>query len=186
MWIRLGLVLLIVLAVAAVAHWNKYKIWSTITVMGGLIVAIYVALIVGGGIHHWQKEKETVPSEQVVLSFIQDMNPELNQKMIKIGEEIALADNKIQQLQDLKKAFPNQEQMIAQKINQWQSLRDQLFQVSSDIDQRVEKAYVAYKIDEIQGRKKFSVISQALLNEANTVLATAESTKSTIEKQLYE
>jgi hypothetical protein len=141
---------------------------------------------VAGGIYHWQKESEIVPPEQVVLSFMQDMNPELNQKMTEIAEEIALADNKIQQLHDLKKAFPNQAQMIDQKINQWQALRAQLNQVSNDIDQRVEKAYVAYKIDEIQGRKKFSLISQELLNEASTVLANAEATKSTIEAQLDE
>jgi hypothetical protein len=184
MWIRLGIILLIILI--AVMLTRRNKIWSIITIMGGLILATYIILIVAGGIYHWQKESEIVPPEQVVLSFMQDMNPELNQKMTEIAEEIALADNKIQQLHDLKKAFPNQAQMIDQKINQWQALRAQLNQVSNDIDQRVEKAYVAYKIDEIQGRKKFSLISQELLNEASTVLANAEATKSTIEAQLDE
>ncbi len=76
--------------------------------------------------------------------------------------------------------------MIEQKIDQWQILRRQLIHVSKDIYQRVEKTYVAYKIDEIQGKNKFSIISKELLNEANAVLANAELTKSTIEKQLYE
>ncbi|MEN8214953.1 MAG: hypothetical protein ABFS56_00950 [Pseudomonadota bacterium] len=182
MWIRLGIILLIILI--AVMLTRRNKIWSIITIIGGLILATYIILIMAGGIYHWQSE--IVPPEQVVLSFMQDMNPELNQKMTEIAEEITLADNKIQQLHDLKKAFPNQAQMIDQKINQWQTLRAQLNQVSNDIDQRVEKAYVTYKIDEIQGRKKFSLISQELLNEANTVLANAEATKSTIEEQLDE
>jgi len=154
--------------------------------MGGLIVATYIILIIGGGIHQWQKENKTIPPQQVVSSFIQDIHPELSQKMTEIGEEIALCHNKIQQLHDLKKAFPNQAQMIDQKINQWQTLKNQLSQVSNDIEQRVEKAYVAYKIDEIQGRKKFTLISQTLLNQANTVLANADTTKSTIEAQLDE
>jgi len=65
-------------------------------------------------------------------------------------------------------------------------LKNQLSQVSNDIGLRVEQAYVAYKIDEIQGRKKFTLISKTLLNEANAILANAESTKSTIEAQLDE
>ncbi len=51
---------------------------------------------------------------------------------------------------------------------------------------KVEAAYVAYKIDEIQGRKKFSMISKELLKEGQTVLANAEIVKSTIERELYE
>jgi predicted transport protein len=41
--------------------------------------------------------------------------------------------------------------MSAQKINQWQTLRDQLNQVSNDIELQVERAYFAYRIDEVQG-----------------------------------
>jgi len=187
MLIRLGLIFLIILIIMiAVVLTRRYKIWTIITVMGGLIIAAYIILIIGGGIYHWQKENETIPPQQVVTSFIQDLHPELSKKMTEIVEEIAFTNNKIQQLHDLKKAFPNQAQMIDQKINQWQNLKNQLSQVSNDIELRVEKAYVAYKIDEIQGRKKFTLISQTLLNEANAVLANADSTKSTIEAQLYE
>ncbi len=182
MLIRLGLIFLIILI--AVVLTRRQKIWTIITVMGGLIIATYIILIIGAGIYHW--ENETIPPQQVVNSFIQDLHPELSQKMIEIVEEITLSTHKIKQLQDLKKAFPNQAQMIEQKINQWQRLKNQLSQVSNDIEQRVEQAYVAYKIDEIQGRKKFTLISQTLLNQANTVLANADSTKSTIEAQLDE
>ncbi len=118
--------------------------------------------------------------------FIMDMNPELYQTTSKMREEIALADKKIQQLYDLKGRFPDQRNMINGAIKQWQALRKQLVLTSNNINNKVEGAYVAYKIDEIQGRKKFSMMSQKLLEDSQTVLADAEIIKSTIEKELYE
>ncbi len=50
----------------------------------------------------------------------------------------------------------------------------------------MEGAYVAYKIDEIQGRKKFSKVAEKLLEDAKVILANAEITKLTIERELYE
>ena len=50
----------------------------------------------------------------------------------------------------------------------------------------MEDAYVAYRIDEIQGRNQFNLISKALLIDANAVLAEAELIKSTLERELYE
>jgi uncharacterized coiled-coil DUF342 family protein len=118
--------------------------------------------------------------------FIMDMNPELYQTTSKMREEIALADKKIQQLYDLKGMFPDQRDMINGAIKQWQTLRKQLVLTSDNINKKVEGAYVAYKIDEIQGRKKFSMMSQKLLEDSKTVLADAEIIKSTIEKELNE
>lgn len=123
-------------------------------------------------------------NERLVMSFLTEMNPELTQKTSQIKKEIALADDKIEQLQQLKKRFPNQE-MIDKTLAQWQTLRHQLKQVSKNLYHKLEGAYVAYKIDEIQGKKNFSFISQALLKEANAALVNAESTKSTIETELY-
>ncbi len=118
--------------------------------------------------------------------FIMDMNPELYQATSKMREEIALADKKIQQLYDLKGMFPDQRNMINGAIKQWQTLRKRLVLTSDNINKKVEGAYVAYKIDEIQGRKKFSMMSQKLLEDSKTVLADAEIIKSTIEKELNE
>jgi uncharacterized coiled-coil DUF342 family protein len=118
--------------------------------------------------------------------FIMDMNPELYQTTSKMREEIALADKKIQQLYDLKGMFPDQRDMINGAIKQWQTLRKQLVLTSDNINKKVEGAYVAYKIDEIQGRKRFSMMSQKLLEDSKTVLADAEIIKSTIEKELNE
>jgi len=64
-------------------------------------------------------------------------------------------------------------------------LTGQLNQVLNDIALTVEKAYIAYKINEI-GENQFRVISKALLKEANAVLANADATKSVIEEPLYE
>jgi len=118
--------------------------------------------------------------------FIMDMNPELYQTTSKMREEIILADKKIQQLYDLKGMFPDQRDMINGAIKQWQTLRKQLVLTLDNINHKVEGAYVAYKIDEIQGRKKFGMMSQKLLEDSKTVLADAEIIKSTIEKELYE
>lgn len=129
--------------------------------------------------------EELVDAQGKVNAFLIDMNPELHQAMSKIREEIALADKKIQQLYDLKAMFPNQREMIDKSLKQWQGLRKNLYMTLNNIYDKVEAAYVAYRIDEIQGRKKFSVISKTLLKKANAVLTNAETTKSIIEK-LYE
>ena len=122
----------------------------------------------------------------MVDAFIEEMNPALSQKMEKIQAEITLADTKIQKLRDLKYAFPNQAQFVEQQIYHWQTLKDQLSQVLNDINQKVETAYVAYRVNEIQGKQKWSVLSTELLTEANTVLENAETTKSVIEELAYE
>ena len=130
--------------------------------------------------------EEGINAETQVNAFIIDMNPELYQTMSKIKAEIALADKKIPQLYELKGLYPNQRDMIDESLEQWQGLRKSLNFTLNNIYAKVERAYVAYKIDEIQGKRKFSVISQSLLKEANAVLETAEITKSTIERTLYE
>ena len=131
-------------------------------------------------------EERVKETQQAVMSFLEDMNPQLHRKFLKINHEIVRIDDKIQQLIVLKQDFPNHTLVVEQTLNQWQTLKQQLNHVSQDIYQQVEKAYISYRIDEIQGRKKFSVLSQELLKEANTALENAEVTKSTIEEQLSE
>ncbi|MDM8558989.1 hypothetical protein [Candidatus Parabeggiatoa sp. HSG14] len=192
MWLVLELILLffIVFWGLSLLKDRMNDIGSTI-IKGGVIIGLTgVIIVVAAALIEWhgknEKKNETTPSENKVISFLQEMNPELNKKVIKIGKEITLADKKIQQLQNLKKEFPNQSLMINQKINQWQTLQSQLQQVSDNIHQEVEKAYVTYKIAEIQGKEKFSIISIELLKEANLALANAELTKTTIEAQINE
>ncbi len=182
--------LLIALILLIVTLWlirsNRIKMRSITIVISGIILAVYVVLVLIGGLYNWHKESESVPAADVVSAFIQEMNPELNHKIHKIRDEIALAETKIQQLEDLKKSFPNQGKMIYLKLEQWHNLTGQLNQVLNDIDLTVEKAYVVYKINEIQGENQFRVISKALLKEANAVLANADATKSVLEEPLYE
>lgn len=130
-----------------------------------------------------QRVKET---QRAVMSFLTEMNPPLGNKFREINQEITLINNKIQQLMDLKTDFPNQSLIVNKTLHQWQTLKLELSQVSQDIYQQVEKAYVAYRIDEIQGRQKFGALSEELLKEANVALTNAKVTKSTIEEQLSE
>jgi len=184
MWIRLGFILLLALVVIVLLR--SKKVWTLITAIGIVIVAIYLSMIVIGGMNQWQKENQTTPPEKMVISFIQEINPELNQKIKAIQTEITRTAQKIQQLFELKKTFPNQATIINQKIHQWQTLKDQLSQVLTHINQKVETAYVNYRIDEIQGKKNFSILSAKLLNEANAILMNAETTKSILEEQINE
>jgi hypothetical protein len=128
-------------------------------------------------------EKKAQEKQRAVIAFLAEINPQLSSKFQQIQVEIKNIDDKIQKISDLKKEFPNMEKMIEKPLNQWQTLRFQLNQVSQHIYQKVEKTYVIYRIDEIQGRDKFSVLSQELLKEANEALMNAEMTKSIIEEQ---
>ncbi len=130
---------------------------------------------------------EEVDDAQIKVDiFLLDMNPILYKTLLEIKTEIVLADKKTHQLYELKGMFPAQRNMIDKSLEQWNNLRKELSSTSTNISNKVEGAYVAYKIDEIQGQKKFSIISESLLKEANLALSNAETTKSLIEEELYE
>jgi len=150
--------------------------------MNRVILLIIITLTTFG----CKETEEQLDVQNKVNAFITEMNPALYQSMARMREEITLAETKIKQLYELKGLFPNQREMIDKSLKQWHYLRKNLKFTLNNIYDKVESAYVAYKIDEIQGRKKFSLISQKLLKEANTVLANAEVTKTTIERELYE
>jgi uncharacterized coiled-coil DUF342 family protein len=109
------------------------------------------------------KTDQGVNAQDEVDIFLTDMNPELHQTSSKMRIEIVLADNKIQQLYDLKGMYPEQRDMINKSIKQWQTLRKQLKFTLNNIYDKVETA-----------------------KESQTVLANAEIVKSTIERELYE
>ncbi|RKZ46200.1 MAG: hypothetical protein DRR16_17755 [Candidatus Parabeggiatoa sp. nov. 3] len=151
--------------------------------MNKVILFLFIILFVSYGC---EEQKEVVDAKDHVLLFVKEINPELHHTMFKMDQEIAIADNKIQLLYDLKDRFPNQREMIKKSLKQWQALHKDLNVTLNTIYEKVEVAYVTYKIDEIQGRQKFSKTSQALLIEAKAVLASAETTKSLIEEELNE
>jgi uncharacterized coiled-coil DUF342 family protein len=151
-----------------------------------LLLSVAILLAPMGCNEETPKKVEVVDAHSRVYGFLTDMNPDLFKAMSSMKAEIALADKKVQQLYELKEMFPDQRDMINKSLKQWQVLRKDLDFTLKDIYDKVEAAYVAYKIDEIQGQKKFSVLSQGLLKEANTVLDNAETTKSLIEEELYD
>jgi Arc/MetJ-type ribon-helix-helix transcriptional regulator len=130
-------------------------------------------------------EPETVDAQSQVNVFLIDINPKLYQAMSQMRDELTLVDQKIQKLYDLKDRFPNQRDMVNKALKQWQGLRKDLDSTLKRIRHQAERAYVAYELDEIQGKQKFSAVSQELLKEANVVLANAETTKLLIEEELY-
>jgi gas vesicle protein len=128
-------------------------------------------------------DKQLQEIQEAVMSFLDKMNPQLHKKWIEIKNEIGRIDHKIQQIVELKKDFPNHA-ILDEKRYQWQILKQQLNRVSQDIYEQVEHAYVAYRLDEIQGTEKLSVVSKTLLDEANAALKNAEITKLTIETEM--
>ena len=180
-WLRVGFVLSIALLSLFLVRSNKAG--RILTLLVALALVAYLSLIIVGGVNQWRKETQPAPPEQMTRLFIEEMNPDLHRKIGKIHEEIVLAEAKIGQLRALRKTFPRQSELIMQQIHQWQALKDRLLEVSSHIESKVETAYVSYRINEIQGRKSFDVLSEELLTEANRVLENAETTKTVIEEQ---
>jgi len=131
-----------------------------------------------------EQTSETVDAQDKVYAFLMDMNPDLYRAMLKMREEVTLADKNIQKLYELKGMYPDQRNMINKSIKQWQSLRKTLNGTLRDIHDKIEKAYVVYRIDDIQGKYNFGMIAGDLLKEANAVLANAIATKSLIEEEL--
>ncbi|MFK5970070.1 MAG: hypothetical protein QM487_08155 [Candidatus Marithrix sp.] len=180
-YLGMGIVVLLLLAFAIIIVVmfviNKPKISIKIGVMLIMVLGTIYGTVKG---YDWYKEYRI---KHDVIDFLAEMNPDLNRKMIEIKEEIELTEQKIQQLLYLKEKYPKQK-IIYKTIEQWQILSKELNQVSDNIYHKVEGAYVAYEIDEIQGEKKFSIISKKLLKEANSILANAEITKNILEKEL--
>jgi hypothetical protein len=81
----------------------------------------------------------------------------------------------------LQNNFPNQ-RLLDERINHWEILQRQLHQVSDDIYHKVEGAYVAYKIAEIEGKNQLNLLSTELVEEANKALALAKMTEEEVEK----
>jgi hypothetical protein len=155
-----------------------------------IIVGIFMIASVSIMVLDWHKEYKVAHQEEeaksLAMSFLNDINPDLGKKVTKINKEIALIDNNIQKLQKLQKDVQERHFVIDEKIAQWKVLREKLKEVSQNILHQAEAAYVIYKIDEIEGRKKLSLLSKELLKEADLALENAKSTKSVIEEQLQE
>lgn len=147
--------------------------------------------------HMKQQQNTTVPpsptkvsqqneQQEDIAHFLSAMTPELNKKILKIQQEILNTEKSLRKLERLYKSYPKQSEMISHAQTQWTKLLVQLKETLKNINFKVEAAFVAYEIDQLQGTKKFKVISNELLENANTALLNADITKKTLEKQIHD
>jgi fructoselysine-6-P-deglycase FrlB-like protein len=129
---------------------------------------------------------DEMEGQQAVDAFLKEMSPELARKIDKIGKEISLTKEKIDALSELKRQHPKYAGKIETARRQWKILQNQLRQSLKKIRDVVEGSYVTYKINKIQGGNQFNRISGELLSSADSVLASASTTKNAIEEALNE
>jgi len=122
--------------------------------------------------------------QQAVNAFLNEMSPELARKISKIRKEIYLTKEKIDALTELKRQHPKYAGKVETARRQWKILQNKLIQSLKDIRDVVEGSYVTYKINKIQGGNQFNKISGELLSSADSVLASAGTTKEAIEQAL--
>ncbi len=124
--------------------------------------------------------------EIAVNAFLEEMSPELAKKIDKIKEEISITEDKIIELSELKLKHPKHAGKIETSRRQWAVLQDKLKLSLKEIREVVESTYVTYELNKIQGGNQFNKISDELLSAADSVLASAGSTKDAIEQALNE
>jgi hypothetical protein len=124
--------------------------------------------------------------EQAVNAFLEEMSPELARKIKQIQAEIALTEEKLQKLSELKLKHPNYAETIENSRRKWQVLQNKLKQSLKEIQDVVESTYVMYELNKIEGGNQFNKISDTLLNSADSVLISASTSKNAIEQALNE
>jgi hypothetical protein len=124
--------------------------------------------------------------EIAVDAFLAEMSPELARKIDKIETEISLTEEKMHKLSILKRKHPNYAGKIEISRRQWEVLKTKLIQSLTEIKNVVESTYVTYEVDRIQGGNQFNQMSGKLLSSADSVLASAGTTKDAIEQALVE
>lgn len=145
-------------------------------------LALFVILLVAGCDESYMEKEGKI----AVNFFLKDMSPELARKIEKIKEEISLSEEKINKLSEMKLKHPNYTGKIETSRRQWEILQDKLKLSLKEIRDVVESTYVTYELDKIQGGNQFNKISAQLLSAADSVLASAGSTKNAIEQALNE
>lgn len=124
--------------------------------------------------------------EQAVNAFLEEMSPELARKIKQIQAEIALTEDKLQKLSELKLKHPNYAETIENSRRKWQVLQNKLKQSLKEIQDVVESTYVMYELNKIEGGNQFNKISDTLLSSADSVLMSASTSKNAIEQALNE
>jgi len=145
-------------------------------------IALFVILLVAGCYESYMERE----GEIAVNAFLEEMSPELARKIDKIKEEISITEDKIIELSELKLKHPKHAGKIETSRRQWAVLQDKLKLSLKEIREVVESTYVTYELNKIQGGNQFNKISDELLSAADSVLASAGSTKDAIEQALNE
>lgn len=117
-------------------------------------------------------------------SFLATLNPELYRKIKKIQTEITKTKEKLDKLTLLRSEHPRQTAIVDISLNKWKQLLAQLESSLQEIDFKVNGAFVAYKLDQLQGTTRFKSLSKDLLENVNTLLLNVDAIKSTFEKQI--
>ena len=117
-----------------------------------------------------------------VLRFTKSLDLEVVRQMKNIQNEIIISKKKIKKLNELKKLFPNEKEIIDKALFQWQNINKNLSSTYQNIYLSIEKSYIIFKVNEIEGYQNFNNESKKLLEQANKALKDAEETKLIIEK----
>ncbi|HDN26426.1 MAG TPA: hypothetical protein ENG03_04910 [Thioploca sp.] len=145
-------------------------------------LAIFVSLLVAGCYDSYMERE----GEIAVNAFLEEMSPELARKIANIEKEISITEEKIREISELKIKHPKYAGKIETSRRQWEVLQDKLKRSLKEIREVVESAYVTYELDKIQGGNQFNKIAADLLSAADSVLASAGTTKDAIEDALNE
>ncbi|MEA2028217.1 MAG: hypothetical protein U9N49_04520 [Campylobacterota bacterium] len=152
---------------------NKIKILVT------LFVVAFIALII------YKTNKSSSTKDSVIVQFIDDINPQLKNKMDQIEAQITIAKQKIAQIKELAQLYPRYDTITQKALKKWKALHTKLLKTKKEIYQQTEKSYIIYKINQIEGNKDFKTQSKELLIQANKALENAKEVQKSIEKSLY-
>jgi uncharacterized coiled-coil DUF342 family protein len=129
-----------------------------------------------------EEEKLRIESNKEVKTFVEQFAPEIIKKISEIQKEIDNANLNVKKLNALAEKFPDQKNLINESIKTWKEIQNTLKTTYADIENNLRASYVAYKIDEIKGRKSFDKIKSQLLEKATQSLDSAKHLRSTIQE----
>jgi phenylalanyl-tRNA synthetase alpha subunit len=152
---------------------KKIKALSILLILGFISLIIY------------KTQKSSHGKTTVIVQFIEDINPELKNKIDQIDAEITVAKQKVAQINHLEILYPHHKNITQKALKKWKELHTKLKKTKKEIHQKAEKSYIIYKINQIEGNKDFQTQSKELLLQANQALKDAKKTQVDIEKSLY-
>ena len=124
--------------------------------------------------------------EKDINKFISSFSSELLRKIEILKKKQIEAKSDIIELQKLNENFPSQSKLIKNSMQKLKDIELILHDAINKITNEVETAYVAFRIDEIKGKKSFNIIKNSLIDTANQALSTSEQIRLTMEERINE